>query len=107
MGWALKTAPPRKRFSQRQKDYLVARFKLGESSGKKENAAFVAKAMVRAKDVDVNRLFHAEEFLTSKQIFSFFGRLAAKKSLKRTATLIMSMKRNYLIPMPKARSVKN
>lgn len=38
--------------------------------------------MVRAKDVDGNRLFHAEEFLTSKQIFSFFGRLAAKKKLE-------------------------
>ena len=42
MGWALKITSPRKRFSQRQKDYLLARFKLGESSGKKESAVSVA-----------------------------------------------------------------
>ena len=82
MGWALKISSQRKRFSQRQKDYLLARFKLGESSGKKENAVLVAKGMVKAKDSDGNRLFTAEEFLTSKQIFSFFNRLAAKKKLE-------------------------
>ena len=82
MGWALKITSPRKRLSQRQKDYLSARFKLGESTGKKENATFVAKAMVKAKDEDGNRLFHADEFLASKQILSFFSRLAAKKKLE-------------------------
>ena len=82
MGWALKITSPRKRFSQRQKDYLLARFKLGESSGKKENAASVAKGMIRAKDEEGNRLFHPDEFLTSKQVLSFFSRLAAKKKLE-------------------------
>ena len=31
MGWDLKITPPRKSFSQRQKNYLLARFRVGES----------------------------------------------------------------------------
>ena len=38
--------------------------------------------MIRAKDEEGNRLFHPDEFLTSKQILSFFSRLAAKKKLE-------------------------
>ncbi len=75
MGWALKISSQRKHFSQRQRDYLLARFKLGESSGKKEIAVLVAKGMVKTKDSDGSKD-------TSKQIFSFFNCLAAKKKLE-------------------------
>ena len=107
MGWDLKITPPRKSFSQRQRDYLLAQFRVGESSGKKENAALVAKTIVRAEDVDGDRSFHADEFFTSKQILSFFSRPAAKKKLEQTATPMMSMRQNYLMMKLEVWSMKN
>lgn len=80
MGWALKSSET-KRFSEKQKSYLIAKFRVGEKTGQKANAASVAKDMMTARDTDGNRLFSNEEFLTSKQITGFFSRLASKKAL--------------------------
>ena len=81
MGWALKSGSTRKRFSEQQKSYLDAKFKLGEQSGRKVDPVSVARAMMTAKDADGRSLFMSNEFLTHSQVSSYFSRLAAKKSL--------------------------
>ncbi|KAL9966690.1 hypothetical protein ACROYT_G024802 [Oculina patagonica] len=80
MGWALRSSQvKRTRFNTSQRDYLTKKFDLGETSGRKEDPDSVARAMMTARDSEGNRLFTSAEFLTSKQIASFFSRLAAKR----------------------------
>ena len=83
MGWALRSSQvKRARFTASQKDYLTKKFDLGEKSGQKANPESVARAMMTARDIEGNRLFASDEFLTSKQVASFFSRLAAKRRLE-------------------------
>ena len=74
MGWALRSNQGRKkkRFSEKQKSFLTDRFLIGEATGRKEDAMSVAKAMMTTKDAGEQRVFNSTEFLTSKQIASFF-----------------------------------
>ncbi|KAK3712196.1 hypothetical protein QZH41_018426 [Actinostola sp. cb2023] len=80
MGWALKSSQT-KRFSEKQKSYLSNQFLIGETTGQKENPASVAKAMMTVRDSNGNRIFTSDEFLTSKQITSFFSRMSSKRTL--------------------------
>ena len=83
MGWALKSTHPRRsKFSDKQKQYLNAKFQIGERTGKKADPTDVSKAMRTAKDSNGERLFGCEDFLTSQQICSYFSRLAAKRSVE-------------------------
>jgi hypothetical protein len=83
MGWALRSSPGgKKRFSKNQKDYLLQKFQIGETTGQKADPSSVARAMMTAKDVNGNRLFNSDEFLTSQQITGFFSRVAKKKKLQ-------------------------
>jgi hypothetical protein len=83
MGWALKTSGQgRARFTEDQKSYLTAKFRLGEETGIKTDPAAVARSMMCAKGPEGNLLFTSDDFLTAKQISGFFSRLASKKSLK-------------------------
>ena len=83
MGWALKSSTTtRGRFSVNQKQYLMSKFSIGESTGNKANAVSVAKSMITARDSNGQRLFSSDEFLTSQQISSFFSRMAAKRTLQ-------------------------
>ena len=84
-GWALKSTSSRTRFTATQKEYLVEVFKAGEASGRKVDPAAVAKAMRTAKNATGDRLLTRREFLTTKQIASYFSRLSSKKRLN-TAT---------------------
>ena len=82
MGWALKLAQTtRARFSDKQKEYLTNKFLIGETTGQKANPAQVARSMITARDESGKRIFSSADFLTAKQISSFFSRLAAKRSL--------------------------
>lgn len=45
------------------------------------NPLSVSQAMRTAKDSDGQRLFTSDEFLTTKQIASFFSRLASKRNV--------------------------
>ena len=73
MGWALKCSRARSaRFSTKQKEYLSAKFQIGERTGLKADPASVATAMRKAKDVNGERLFDSTEFLTAQQVASFF-----------------------------------
>ena len=78
-GWALKTSKSRKRLTEAQKDYLMAQFKIGEETGHKLDPVSVSRTMRKAKKADGARLFSSEEFLTSRQIASFFSRVSKKK----------------------------
>ena len=83
MGWALKsTGSGRARFSEKQKSYLTARFKIGEETGIKIDPSTVARLMMSAHAPDGSLLFTSYDFLTTKQISSFFSHLASKKTLE-------------------------
>ena len=80
MGWALKNSQSsRTRFSEKQKNYLLTNFLIGEQTGQKVNAASVACSMVSARDTNGDRLFTSAEFLTVQQITSYFSRLASTR----------------------------
>lgn len=77
-GWALKQAKKAYRFNEEQRQYLEARFNMGQESGMKVDAETVAKEMRRARASNGERLFRVSEFLTAQQVASFFSRMAAK-----------------------------
>ncbi|XP_063397325.1 uncharacterized protein LOC134681606 [Mytilus trossulus] len=77
-GWALKTRKPPTLFSKEQKLYLDEKFKIGETTGKKEDPITVSQEM-RTTKVKGKRRFKMSEFLTSQQIGSYFSRVSRKK----------------------------
>ena len=62
-----------------QKLYLSKLFDVGEQTGHKPDANNVSKSMREARNIDGSFLFDAREYLTAKQIASFFSRLARKR----------------------------
>jgi len=76
-GWALRSTKKSYRFNEKQKAYLLAKFQIGQATGRKANADAVAREMRRAHGKDGVRLFPVSEFLTAQQIASYFSRLAA------------------------------
>jgi hypothetical protein len=82
-GWALKSASTsQRRFSEKQKKYLIDLFLLGEETGRKADASEVSKSMRKARDPDGSLIFLSDLYLTSQQIKGFFSRMAAKKSIQ-------------------------
>lgn len=79
MGWALKTSATRRRLTDTQKEYLIKYFDIGEQTGHKADPVNVASLMRKARKADGTLLFETSEFLTSRQISSFFSRLAKKR----------------------------
>ncbi|CAC5366871.1 unnamed protein product [Mytilus coruscus] len=77
MGWALKATRLNKRFSEKQKNYLIAKFNIGLQTGNKEDPDNVAEEMKYATQ-NGSRMFASTEFLTPLQISSFFSRHARK-----------------------------
>ena len=50
MGWALKSIHVRRtRYTEKQKDYLTNKFRIGETTGQKADAASVTKSMMTAR----------------------------------------------------------
>ena len=76
-GWALRAAKKAYRFSDKQKSYPLAKFRIGQTTGRKLDAEVVAREMRRARGADCLRLFQSSEFLTASQIASYFSRLNA------------------------------
>ena len=82
MGWVLRSSQfKRTRFAANQKGYFTKKSDLGEIAGRKLDPEAVARAKMTARDSEGNRLFTSAEFFTSRQIASFFSRLAAKRHL--------------------------
>ena len=81
-GWALKgAATTRRRLTKEQKNFLTDLFLIGERTGGKSNPEEVAKSMRKARRPEGTLLFQAEDYLSSKQIASFFSRLSKKSVL--------------------------
>lgn len=80
-GWALKSSTvQRKRLNSAQKDYLTKIFDRGEQTGQKLDANTVSKSMRKERNLDGSFMFDsANDYLTPKQIKSFFSRLAKKR----------------------------
>ena len=76
-GWALRVVRKAYRFSEKQKSYLLSKFRIGQTTGHKLDAEVVAREMQRARGTDGARLFQSSEFLTTTQITSFFSRQSA------------------------------
>ena len=51
------------RFTDKQKDYLIAKFETGEQTGQKADAASVSRLMRSEKDENGEQLFDCSEFL--------------------------------------------
>ena len=67
MGWALKSSHvKRTRCTEKQRDYLSSKFRIGQTTGQKVDAASVAKSMMTGRDSNGQRLFIRAEFLTSQ-----------------------------------------
>ena len=58
-GWALMAAKKAYRFSDKQKSYPQAKFRMGQATGRKLDAEIVAREIRRARGPDGKRLFQA------------------------------------------------
>ena len=56
---------------------LLAKFRIGQTTGRKLDAEVVAREMRRARGADCLRLFQSSELLTASQSASYFSRLNA------------------------------
>jgi len=64
-GWALRAV------SDKQ-SYLMTKFRMGETTGRKLDTEMVAREMRRARDSDDMHLFHASQFfIAASQVASF------------------------------------
>jgi hypothetical protein len=84
MGWAINKTTSSTRFPQKVKDYLTARFLIGEKTGCKADPNQVEKDMRTSRNPSNERKFNCKEWLTKTQIKGFFSRLAllvAKKTV--------------------------
>ncbi|CAB3977712.1 Retrovirus-related Pol poly [Paramuricea clavata] len=79
-GWALhKSKGGGKRFPKAVKDYLIAKYDLGEKTGNKCDPEKVAEDMRHAKLQNGDRRFSREDWLNKSQIKSFFSRITAAR----------------------------
>lgn len=70
MGWALKTITKKKRFTQKQNEFLKQQFEIGEQSGQKADPSEVSKLMRSGRGESGARQFQPEEFLTGQLLDS-------------------------------------
>ena len=77
MGWALQRPEGSgTKFTEKVKGYLSSRFQTGERMGGKADPAQVAAEMRKAREADGTRKFTRNEWLTKRQVQSFFSRLS-------------------------------
>ena len=77
LGWALQKNRKPVAFSEKAKSYLVDVFWVGEETGKKANASFVASRMKSLRDENGQKMFTKTDWLTEQQIARYFSRLSA------------------------------
>ena len=82
MGWTLQKMRPKAHITTSTKQYLTAKFDIGERTGEKAEPNQVALDMRTARNENDERQFQREEWLTSTQIkgFFFFTPLCCKKT---------------------------
>lgn len=99
IGWALKSWKKSSRFSDRQKNCLNNKFLIGQATGHKIDPETVSRDMRYAKDSNGTRLFTIAEFLTSKQMQSYFSRTAAKLKGLPMDTLVTDAEEQFAAAM--------
>jgi len=73
MGWTLpKPRAGSSRFTEKVKNYLTARFDLGEQTRRKAGPHRVSNDMRKATDEQNNRLFDRKEWLTKSKVQGVF-----------------------------------
>ena len=75
-GWALKKSRQNRRFCGKVKDFVHSLFEEGEKTGRKYTPNEAAKRIRNARDVDGNRIFPPEDWLSVQQIQGLFSRFA-------------------------------
>jgi len=97
MGWALpKPCAGSSRFTEKVKNYLTARFDLGEQSGRKADPQQVSSDMQKTTDKQNNRLFDGKEWLTKSQVQGFFSRPASSRRRQQDPTEVDLNSRDLL-----------
>ena len=97
MGWALpKPRAGSSRFTEKVKNYLTARFDLGEQTGRKADPQQVSSDMRKTTDEQNNRLFDRKEWLTKSQVQGFFSRLASSRRRQQDPTEVDLNSRDLL-----------
>lgn len=88
-GWALKCKREIKRFSERQKSFLIQKFDMGDKSGMKCDPEDVSAEIRTVRDKKGVRVFSVGEFSSAAQIASYmyFSRLCMQKKKKSGETL--------------------
>ena len=76
-GWALRSKKPKVAFSEDQKSYLIEKFNIGKSTGKKEDPTKVAGDMPFLRQ-NGKRRFERKDYLIATQVASFFSRISQK-----------------------------
>jgi hypothetical protein len=80
-GWALKESPAPTRKDPEVKQFLDNIWQAGECSGMKADAVRVAELMRSKTTSDGTRMFSTQQWLSARQIMSYFSRLTAIKNL--------------------------
>ena len=97
MGWALpKPRAGSSRFTKKVKNYLTARFDLGEQTGRKADPQQVSSDMRKTTDEQNNRLFDRKEWVTKSQVQGFFSRLASSRGRQQDPTEVDLNSRDLL-----------
>ena len=79
MGCAINKTTSSTRFLEKVRDYLTAKFLVGERTGCKADPTQVEKDMRTSRSPSNERMFNSSEWLTKSQIKGFFSRLAASR----------------------------
>ena len=103
MGWALpKPRAGSSRFTEKVKNYLTARFDLGEQTGRKADPQQVSGYMRKTTDEQNNRLFDKKGWLTKSQVQGFFSRPASSRRRQQDLTEVDLNSRDLLREEEKA-----
>ena len=87
-GWALKGLKKHQKVTHGVRSYLIEKCETGNKTGRKADPAQVSKEMRFLKRDDGDLMFTSSEWKTTRQIASYFSRLAAKqKQAKRRSHL--------------------
>ena len=87
MGWALpKPRTGSSRFTDKVKNYLTARFDLGEQTRRKADPQWVSNDMRTARGEQNNQLFDKQEWLSKSQVQGFFFSPRSEQKQKKTTT---------------------
>ena len=85
-GWALKENATPSRKCAEVKKFLEEIWQAGECTGMKADAAHVSQLMRTKTGPDGSRLFPPQQWLSARQIMSYFSRLTASKGIPNVST---------------------